>query len=518
MELIPDYIERKHGRAQWEYPHKSMAKILDETFGIMAYQEQVMQILNQLGDIPLRQAYTCIKAISKKKTETIEQAHGEFVTNAGKKGVSKRDAEDIFNLITKFGGYGFNKSHSAGYAFVAYQTAYLKTHYPKEFMASLLTYESIDRDKCVEYIGECKQMGIEVTPPDINESNEAFTVVGEGIRLGLAAIKGVGHKAVEGIIKHRDEVGGFTDLFQFCESIDTRTVNRAVVEALIKCGAFDSLGGHRAQYAAALDSALASGNQVQSDRDSGQMNMFAAMEDDSAAVTLPTVEPWDDARMLADEKSVLGFYITGHPLAQHAETINRYSSAQTTTLGDVPARSEVVVGGLVMTVRSRHTSRGAMKFFHLEDLSGKVECMLAGESYERFAGSIAEDDIVFVVATVSTFREQPSLRISDIVSLADAPMRFARHVDVRLASVGLPEDTLGRLHAVCREHGGKIPLHIVLKTVDGHRAVIEAGSGYRVAPTEEFLTQVATIVGPNHVRLAGPHDNGNGNGKSHGQA
>jgi DNA polymerase-3 subunit alpha len=353
-------------------------------------------------------------------------------------------------------------------------------------------------------------MGIEVAPPDINESDEAFTVVGERIRLGLAAVKGVGHKAVQGMIEVRAAGGAFRDLYDFTERVDTRTVNRSVVEALIKCGAFDSLGGHRAQYAAALDGALHAGAVAQQDRDRGQMSMFDALDDGAAPAALPEAEPWDDARMLAGEKDVLGFYISGHPLARHADALETYRTATTDRLDGVPAGVQVILGGIVLSKRTRQTARGPMAFFWLEDLHGKVECTLAGTAYEQFAASLAPDSILFVVGTVSSFREQPTIRVDNLVALDDAPLRFSSHVDVRLSCVGLAEDTLQRLHGVCAAHGGQIPLRLVLATTGGYRAVVEAGSHLRVAPSDAFLREVAEVVGPDRVRLVGPRGNGNG--------
>jgi len=255
MILIPDYIDRKHG-AKWSVPHPIMKEVLDETYGIMTYQEQVMRICNRLGDIPLREAYTLIKAISKKKLKTIAKERERFIDGCVNKKLTKQQAEQIFEIIERFAGYGFNKSHSTRYAFIAYQTAYLKAHWPIEFMAALLTYEMDNTDKIVDYIGECSQMGIEVLAPDINESGVDFTplykekvedgkeVKREVIRFGLAAVKGVGGKAVEQIIAAREEVGRFQSLFHFCENVDLRAANKQVLESLIKAGAFDRLGGN----------------------------------------------------------------------------------------------------------------------------------------------------------------------------------------------------------------------------------------------------------------------------------
>jgi DNA polymerase-3 subunit alpha len=286
MILIPDYIDRKHG-AKWDLPHPIMKEVLGETYGIMVYQEQVMRICNRLGDIPLREAYTLIKAISKKKARTIAKERERFLTGCVDKGLGKNEAKQIFELIERFAGYGFNKSHSTRYAIIAYQTAYMKAHWPVEYMAALLTYEMDNTDKVVEYIAECKRMGIEVLAPDINESGVDFTPLYrrvEGgntrtgvIRFGLAAVKGVGEKAVEQIIWARQKAGRFESLFHFCENVDLRAANKQVLEALIKAGAFDRLGGNRAQMMAGLEKAMQIGSQLQADRQNGQMNFFGQM-------------------------------------------------------------------------------------------------------------------------------------------------------------------------------------------------------------------------------------------------
>ncbi|MBN2514177.1 MAG: DNA polymerase III subunit alpha, partial [Sedimentisphaerales bacterium] len=309
MALIPDYIDRKHG-GKWTVPHPIMREVLEETFGIMVYQEQVMRICNRLGDIPLREAYGLIKAIGKKMLDKIASAKKLFVEGCVQKGLTETVAEEIFELIERFAGYGFNKSHATRYSFVAYQTAWLKTYYPVEFMAALLTYEMGDTDKVVEYIGECRGMGIEVLPPEINESFVDFTVVynkehgvtsGSVIRFGLAAVKGVGAKAVEQIIAARQKAGRFKSLFHFCENVDLRAVNKQVMEALIKAGAFDNLGGSRAQMMAALEKAMQAGASMQVDTQRGQMNFFGAGgfgDDKSDAQTLPDVPPWPETQML----------------------------------------------------------------------------------------------------------------------------------------------------------------------------------------------------------------------------
>ncbi|MHC4567111.1 MAG: DNA polymerase III subunit alpha, partial [Planctomycetota bacterium] len=371
MILIPDYIDRKHG-AKWSLPHPIMTEVLEETYGIMTYQEQVMRICNRLGDIPLREAYTLIKAISKKKAKIIAKERERFIEGCVSKGLTNRQAEEIFELIERFAGYGFNKSHSTRYAFIAYQTAYMKSHWPVEFMAALLTYEMDNTDKIVDYIAECIQMNIEVLAPDINESGVDFTPLyeqpkeGESdkkvIRFGLAAVKGVGGKAVEQIIAARRKIGAFKSLFHFCENVDLRAANKQVLESLIKAGAFDKLGGGRAQMMAGLEGAMENGASLQSDKQAGQMNFFGQMAggDDYSKdhKRLPSVPPWPEPQMLAYEKEVLGFYVTSNPLSHHAESINAYSTQNSSQVAESNGEKEVVIGGMVTKIRYNLTKTG----------------------------------------------------------------------------------------------------------------------------------------------------------------
>ena len=367
MILIQDYVDRKHG-AKWTLPHPIMTEILEETHGIMVYQEQVMLICNRLGDIPLREAYGLIKAISKKKAKTIAKEKERFIAGCVDKGLKEKQAEDIFELIERFAGYGFNKSHSTRYAFIAYQTAYMKAYWPIEFMAALLTYEMGNTDKIVDYIAECRQIGIEVRPPDINESGVDFTVVYEKkgaakkvglIRFGLAAVKGVGEKAVEQIIIASGKSGRFKSLYHFCENVDLRAANKQVLEALIKAGAFDRLGGNRAQMIAGLEKAMQMGSSMQADKHNGQLNFFGQTEEDDYThdfEKLPRIAPWPETQMLAYEKQVLGFYVTSNPLSHCAETIDIYSSHNTSQLENCSQDQPIVIGGMITKIR-HHTTQ-----------------------------------------------------------------------------------------------------------------------------------------------------------------
>ncbi|MCG8461023.1 MAG: DNA polymerase III subunit alpha, partial [Holophagales bacterium] len=370
MELIPAYNARKHGEEPVPVQHPIIEKHTRETYGIMIYQEQVMQIVHELGDIPLRRAYSLIKAISKKKEKVINSMKGEFLKGAQAKGLSKRDASEVFDLILKFAGYGFNKSHSTGYAIVAYQTAYLKTYFPVQYMAAVLTFEAANTDKVVQYIDECHrvlfpdgQIGVDVRAPDINTSGVGFTpVFAEGeprdanhghIRFGLAAVKGVGEKAVNAIIDQRKADGPYEGVWDFCERVPSSFANKSTNEALIKCGAFDRVHGpeSRAALLVALEGAMSAGQRAAADRASGQSNLFGLLTEEAGAAAptpaLPSVPPWDSVQQLKEEKSVLGFYVSSHPLDQHAEALEAFGNARALDLAHLSDGAQVVIGGLI---------------------------------------------------------------------------------------------------------------------------------------------------------------------------
>jgi DNA polymerase-3 subunit alpha len=481
MTLIPDYVARKHGE-KWNLPHPIMKEILEETYGIMVYQEQVMLICNRLGDIPLREAYTMIKAISKKKRRVIARARENFIQGCQKKALKEKQAEEIFDLIERFAGYGFNKSHSTRYAFIAYQTAYMKTYWPLEFMAALLTYEMGNTDKVVDYINESSRMGIEVSSPDINESGVDFTPVYKKtpkgkkgvIRFGLAAVKGVGEKAVEQIIAARQEAGRFQSLFHFCELVDMRAANKQTIEALIKAGAFDKLGGNRAQMIAGMELAMRNGTRLQADKQNGQMNLFAGEEDAAADYSkdhqrLPHVPPWPEAVMLAYEKQVVGFYLTKNPLSHCAETINIYSSHDSSQLADCSQAQFVVIGGMITKIRYLLTKKGAragekMAVFILEDLQGTAEVVMFPAALRKFSALLAEDKIIFVKGRIDRRREKPNIFADELIDLDDVTKKLAAKVKIKFDADTVTKEKIEALKTICQNHRGKSPVCLAIET------------------------------------------------------
>jgi len=518
MILIPDYIERKHG-AKWSLPHPIMTEILEETYGVMTYQEQVMRICNRLGDIPLREAYALIKAISKKKAKTIAKERERFIAGCVAKGLTTQQAEDIFELIERFAGYGFNKSHSTRYAFIAYQTAYMKAHWPVEFMAALLTYEMDNTDKIVDYIAESTQMGIEVLAPDINESGVDFTPLYEQregqdtrgvIRFGLAAVKGVGEKAVEQIIVARQKTGRFRSLFHFCENVDLRAANKQVLESLIKAGAFDRLGGGRAQMMAGLEKAMEHGSSLQSDRQAGQMNFFGQMADQIDYAKdhqrLPEVAPWPEPQMLAFEKEVLGFYVTSNPLSHHAETINIYSSHNSAALTETNGEKQVVMGGMITKIRYNLTKTGRnagskMAVFTLQDLQGQVEVVLFPEVLNRYGDMLVADTVVFVRGKADYRREKPNVIAEELISLEGVREHLAAKVKIKLNAADVTKEKVAMIKSICEHHKGKSPVYVAVRTNKGN-VYAAADRALSVNPDLDFCRKMRQLVGEENFQLA----------------
>ncbi|WP_419195283.1 DNA polymerase III subunit alpha, partial [Novipirellula herctigrandis] len=391
--MVDDYVNIKHGRQQPEYKHPVLKEILEETNSIMVYQEQVMRILNRLGNVPLAKAYTCIKAISKKKEALINQNHDVFIKGCGESGLGEKDAEDIWTLIVKFAGYGFNKSHSTAYALVAYQTAYLKAHYPVEFMAALLSSDISGRnfkrkDALVEHMEDCDRMEIEIVHPDVNTSDADFSVDDSKIFFALSAIKGCGGSTAISITEERKKHGPYKDIFDFCERVDQSACNKSAIETLVKAGAMDGFGAKRSQLISVIERALQSGAAVQADKRSGQVSLFGAFDDeeedgDAATSTpLPEMDEMPEREKLLAEKEVLGFYLDSHPLAEFEPKLATFRTHTTDGLSEIKDRGEVTLGGMISSIKIAHTKNpkpGApSKYanFDLEDMQGAIRCIV----------------------------------------------------------------------------------------------------------------------------------------------
>lgn len=566
MDLIPDYNRRKHGQDKVPQVHEIVDRYTSETYGVMVYQEQVMQIVHGLGGIKLRDAYTLIKNISKKKHDKIEKERPKFVDGAQKQGLTKNQAEELFELILKFAGYGFNKSHSTGYAIVAYQTAYLKTFFPNQYMAAFLTYESgaSQVSEWVPYLEDCKntrfidpasgtpiKVGVEVRPPDINLSDHDFTVVFAPdeprtsrhghMRFGLGAIKGVGDKAIESIVRERSVKGAFTpyaSLFDFCERVgvgSAGSVNKATIEALIKSSAMDCLHGRpsRSAMVATIDAAVQAAAAAQADKASGQGALFGMGGPDAAQAapaTLAKAAPWSEAETLAGEKDALGFYVSSHPLNEHRAMIERLgnSSSKRVREREHLQDARITIAGLIASVRTivSKTGRNAgskMAIFALEDKEGTIECVAFSEVYARSADSVRADQLVFVRGKVDYNRGEPQIVCDEVLPLKDAGAKIAKRirliVDENRLNGGAPE-AIDRVAGLLKHNApaaatpapatGVAPpvtlsVELNIRTLSPKASVlVEAGNGLsRVRYSQELIDALSRLLGEQNVELRG---------------
>ncbi len=496
--MIEDFIQRRHGKVQISYLHPLLAPILESTYGVILYQEQVMQIAYQLAGYTLGQADLLRRAMGKKKKEVMEAEAERFIRGAAQKGISRGDAARIFELMAHFAGYGFNKSHSAAYALVAYETAYLKCHWAMHFMAALLTSEKDNTDKLVEYIAEARAHGIPLLAPDIHRSGRLFTVEGRAIRFGLEAVKGLGEGAVDAILAARERVGRFSSLQHFCAEIDRRALNRRVVEALVKCGALDEFG-ERARLYTALDGALELGTRAADDRSSGQQSLFAG-GGAPAAPSLPDAPAWTDRERLAAEKESLGFYLSGHPLDAQRE---RLAEVTTHSLADLAGvTGAVVVGGLVTGLKRRRSKAGDwMAVFTLEDTTGQAECVVFPKVF-RQSGEILEDEQAVVVQGRVEAGEGAARVLAEGVSLLERAESVAANASliIRVAA-DAPQDLVDRLEALLAQHPGPAPVFFEIVRPGAFRVLLQAAADRRVRADAALVRAIAGILGPGAARV-----------------
>ena len=503
--MLDDFIRRKKGEIQVRFDHPKLEPILKETYGIIVFQEQVMQIASVLAGFTLTQGDHLRRAMSKKDPQEMERMRKDFIHGchvASK--IAEGLANKIFDLIDYFSGYGFNRSHSAAYALISYRTAYLKANYPVEFMCALLTSEKDNTDKVVEYVKESEAMGIKVLPPDVNESIAEFNVMNEKtIRFGLLAIKNVGSLAIESIVKHRNKGGKFASVFDFCERVDLRLSNRKVVESLIKCGAFDCFGGYRAQMAAVVDRALEMGTKFQKEKATGQISLFemkelAGFKRDSAE--LPQIKEWPQAQILAFEKELLGFYLSGHPLAHYITEMKEFSDYSAKELIKATEGQEVKFFGLVSSVKLATTKKTneRMAILKMEDMEGELEVVVFPSTYQQIAGQIRENAVSVVKGRVS-FRDQtPKIIASDIKQIDDAYKNISS-INVELS--GINEDGLRKLKEKLALFPGRVPVYLHLDTNAYKSVQILVGQDLYVTPSDVLMTELKELVGDGKFSL-----------------
>jgi DNA polymerase-3 subunit alpha len=531
--MVDDFINRKHGRTKVTFAHPALEPILKDTYGVIVYQEQVMQISSALAGYSLGQADLLRRAMGKKKKEAMEKEKAKFLAGAAKKSVDQKLADDIFELMAKFAAYGFNKSHSAAYGLVTYQTGYLKRYFPEEFMAGLLTCDKEDTDKVVKNVAEARGLGIEVRRPDVNESDHDFSVVKEivkgpkkeaerkFIRFGLSAVKGVGEGAVESMLAAREKDGRFKDLFDFCNRIDLKRVNKKVLEALIKSGAFDDLHpqGNRAAMLAALDRAVDDAQKTLRDRESGQTSLFGLMAPAAAAaaalthVTYPDVEEWAPKLKLSNEKESLGFYISGHPLDRYAADLKRFRATRTVDVQDKDDWEEVQVAGIVTGYRDLplKSGDGRMALFQLEDTFGQVKVACFSKAFAQFGEVLQSDEPILVTAKVKSGRAADDeaenvkatkeLNMSEAVPLARLRAEKTRQMTVEVSADALTEERVEQLKAALSSHPGGVQTILRVKVPMRSLTDCVLPPQFNVTPTDELLLRLERLFGDNAARL-----------------
>ncbi len=542
MDLIPAYNRRKHGEEAVPKVHEIVDRFTEDTYGVMVYQEQVMQIVHELGGIPLRAAYSLIKAISKKKSKIIDAERPRFIEGAVEKGLDRKGADELFELILKFAGYGFNKSHSTAYAIVAYQTAYLKTYFPNQYMSAFLTFESAAQKTSdwIPYLEDCRRTlfpngktGIEVKPPDVNLSQADFAVVFDAdeertnnsghMRFGLRAIKGVGSRAIQAIVDEREKNGVYKSLYDFCERVPPGVVNRATIEALIKCSAFDNVHTRedRSAMCATIESALSAGQTLAKDRAAGQAALFGSGDDADAATEAPAppllrMKPWSEQDTLAFEKEALGFYVSSHPLDRWRDRIEEFSTVDSRTIKQVGQDRQATFGGLVQSlrpivVRNGRSAGKKMAIVTLEDWHGVVEAVLFVETFARFGDALASDDIVFVQGKVDHSRGDAQLIVDHVTPIERASETLATSLEITLDDDRLNGEgsaTLQYVKGLISSEGRpgpgmkEVPLHFTVLTGES-RVHLCAGSRTRVAPTDTLVTMLRQSLGDENVVVRG---------------
>lgn len=465
---VQDFAKQKHGEMPIEFPHPNLEPVLKETYGNMLYQEQVMKVASTLAGFTLGEADILRRAMGKKKPEVLAAQREKFLDGAMKRGVSLDTAEQVFELMEFFSGYGFNKSHSAAYSLISYQTAWLKVYYPMEYMAALLTSISGVSEKVAFYVDACRQMGIETLPPDVNESLEDFTVVGDRIRFGLSAVKNVGRNAVSAIISARERKGEFKSFADFCEKVDLHDVNKKAIESLIRCGAFDFTGARRSALLSVLDRTMEMSSRRQKEKERGQASFFDLFAEDGefaqSEIDLPDIPEFSDKELLQMEKDLLGLYVSGHPLQGVAAGLRQYCSVQVAGLSsELRDGDEVAVGGLITSLRKVTTKNTGqpMAFFTLEDLTGVIDVVAFPRVYEESSSFISEDSIVLVQGRLE-------LREDDVKLIANAILPFSQDaVVIPIDADNVTKGGLQKLKRKLRDNSGEIPVFIRIATPIG---------------------------------------------------
>jgi len=512
MENIDVYIARKYGREKIEYLHPKLEPILKETHGIIVYQEQVMRVASELAGFSLGKADILRRAMGKKKKDVMEKLKKEFIDGCINNDIDKNTAEKIYDLIYKFASYGFNKSHATAYAVLAYQTAYLKRHYPAEFMAATLTSEINDSSRIVILIEECRRMGLEILPPDVNISEAEFVVPEQGkISFGLAAIKNVGKAAIKSIIKARKEYGKFKNIYQFLQHVDLRSVNKKILEALVQAGALDSLEGNRAQKFAAIESAINFAQKYQNQfQNKSQISLFEILDNQNDSQesekflnypSLPDIPEWSTQEKLEREKELLGFYISGHPLDKYSKEIELFCTLDWNNPQSYAEKKEVRAAAIVSQVKTHFDRNGnIMAFLTLEDRQNSFECVVFSSVYEKYSQYIQKGEMVFVRGNVSESGEQTfKILCEEIFPLSEVRNRMSDGLQLIINTKNLDEKSVDKLQELVRQHPGTIPLYIEVRPNGNGAGFLLRSMKYKVVITDELLHELQILLGKENV-------------------
>ena len=520
--MMDKFIRRKLKVESVTYLHSTLEDALKNTYGVCIYQEQVMQIARDMAGFTLGEADVLRDAMGKKKMDVLKMQREKFIEGAANNGIDDKKAGEVFDYLEPFGRYAFNRSHTVAYAIMSYQTAYLKTHYPREFMASMMSGESGSSDKIVKYIAECRQLSeflgikMDVLPPDVNSSGWDFTVDGEDIRFGLAAVKNVNEGAIESIVKTREKDGSFTSLQDFCERVDTKAVSKRVIESLVMAGAFDSFDGHRAQHLTNLEQVMRVAQSAQADREKGQMNLFGAAEQELpvAEPVLEEVPEWEQDEVLKNEKEQLGFYLSGHPLEAYDDVLNYFTTASSQTLAENSNGTEVYVAGQISSFRLTKTRKTgeSMAILVIEDLEGAFDVVVFPEAYKKSQHAIEEGNFVWIRGAVSQNRGQMrtdegeveedvrQIQADEILPIGQVESKTSA-VEVTIPEADIAnQEKMDALLTICSQHGGDNDLILKLPYPRYGEVIAQCSPKYSVAFEPALVTEVEALFGYDSIK------------------
>jgi len=501
--MVDDYIKRKHGKLEEKYELPQLKDVLKETHGVILYQEQVMRIASILAGFSLGDADLLRRAMGKKKPEEMEAQREKFIAGAEKKNIDIKKATKVFDLMEKFAGYGFNKSHSTAYALVSYQTAYLKTHYPLQFFGALITADMDNTDKVIRYINDCRDMKIKVTPPEVSESMKDFTIADDRLIFGLGAIKNVGSSSIDSIIQAREKKGQFSSLRDLCENVDLRLVNKRVVESLVKSGACDSLSQNRAAMIEDIPHAIEMGQAKQRDHELGQSSMFEVFEGEKEEISNASmIQDWSDQERLRYEKETIGFYISGHPLEQFANELAWFADASSASILEANTGIEVSIAGIPSKILPKITKKGdKMAIVTLEDLRGSIEVILWPEIYATIENILSDDEPILVQGAVDSDGNQPKVIAKKVCLLKEAKNHWQGKVHIRFRTPGLEKDILISIKEILEKHKGDNEVFLEFLFPDNKTRKLSVGESLKIKPCDEIIKEIEVVLGEDSIRF-----------------